>query len=259
LAFLDIWHIMWIFIYFLGAYVLCMWLKTKTPQVQRSVIYGLILINFVIHFVGPAWTRDTLSEWVLHVSMLNICAVLVFVSPFLYWQQDRFLKPGWVYMSIIGALGLLIFPEYAIGQDPLSFHMIRLFGQHALLFFVPILMIRLDHVKLRWRDTWTSSVFLVMILITVIANAAVMEVLGVVTNMRRINGAFQWHPGSLATVVDWAIPDVFMTVPFGPAAGDAVYWPLFYMLPVFILFIFPVTLGINAIDKGLRDWLAKRQ
>lgn len=251
MQFLDVWHIAWIFIYLAGSAGFCIWLKTKNTNFQKKIIYSIIVVNFILHFAAPWFIHDTTEQWLLRVTMVNTCAVLVFLSPFLYWQQDRFLKPGWLYMCIIGALGLLFFPEYAIGFDPLSPNIIRLFVQHALLLFVPVLIFVLGHERISYKDAWACCVFYIVILIIVIANDAILYTLGVVHNMRWWNGSFQWHPGSLYPIVNWVIPDVFMTVPFGPNAGGFIYWPIFYMLPIIILFILPLTLLIMFILKNV--------
>lgn len=244
-AFLDIWHVSWMIIYFAGTIGLCFWLKSKSIFFQKKIIYSMILFNFVVHFVGPWIIFDTMEQWLLRSTMVNTCAVLVFLSPFLYWQQDKFLKPGWLYMCIVGAFGLIAFPEYAIGQSPFSFNLIRLFVQHAILLFVPVLMVVLGHEKLNFRDTWSSCVFYIFILIIVIANDAILQSLGVTHNMRWWNGAFQWHPGNLYNVVNIVVPEVFMTVPFGENAGTFMYWPIIYMLPVIALLVFPFSVLIT--------------
>lgn len=245
MQFLDIWHIMWIVIYFASTILLCIWLKSKAISFQKKIVYSIILLNFILHFLAPWVIQETAEAFIIRVTMVNICAVLVFLSPFLYWQKDKFLKPGWLYMCIIGSLGLLIFPEYAIGYDPFSLNIIRLFIQHALLLFVPVLMVVLGHESLRFRDAWTSCIFYIVILIIVIANDAILQVLGVVHDMRWLNGAFQWHPGTLYNIANIVVPNVFLTVPFGPQAGEFMYWPIFYMIPIIILFILPLTLIIT--------------
>lgn len=242
MQFLDAWHILWILIYLFGSAGMCLWLKNKKPFFQKSIVYGIILLNFVLHFLAPWVIHDTTEGWLLRVTMVNVCAVLVFLSPFLYWQQDKFLKPAWIHMCIIGALGLLIFPEYAIGADPLSLNIIRLFTQHALLLFVPILMVVLGHETLRLRDSCSACIFYIIIIVIVIANDAILQVLGVVHDMRWFNGAFQWHPSGLYNIIDPLVPNIFMTTPFGPNAGEPLYWPIFYMLPAVILFILPLSL-----------------
>lgn len=245
MQFFDGWHIMWIFIYFGGTVGLCIWLKSKNKCFQQKFIYGMIVLNFILHFVGPVWVHDERQDQIFRMTMINTCAVLVFLSPFLYWQRDRFLKPGWLYMCVIGALGMIGFPEYAIGHDPFSFDILRLFIQHALLLFVPVLLVVLGHEELRFRDVWAAGVFYVLILIIVVANDAVLETLGFVHHMRWWNGAFQWHPGTLHGVVNPVIPDAWMRVPFGVNVGAFAYWPIIYMLPVIVLLILPVSVGIT--------------
>lgn len=258
IQFLDIWHIMWIMIYIVSTVLLCIWLKQKSVAFQKKVVYSIIIVNFILHFLAPWFIQETTQAFIIRVTMVNVCAVLIFLSPFLYWQKDKFLKPGWLYMCIIGSLGLLIFPEYAIGHDPFSLNILRLFIQHLLLLYVPIIMIVLGHENIRYRDTWTSCVLYIIILIIVIANDAILQVLGVVHDMRWLNGAFQWHPGSLYFIANALAPNVFLTIPIGPNAGEFMHWPIFYMMPIIILFIFPLSIIITGglllakkyLDKG---------
>lgn len=256
MQFLDVIHLSWIIIYLAGGVGLCWWLKRKETGFQRRFVYQLILANFVLHFVGPWLVQDTLEGWLFRISFINTCAVLVFISPFVYWQEDKFLKPGWLYMCVIGALGLIVFPEYAIGYNPFSLNILRLFVQHAILLWIPMLMLVLGHYRISYRDLWAVGVCYVLILMVVVANDAILESLGIVHSMRWWNGAFQWHPGTLHGMVQLIVPDWMMHTPFGPNAGDFVYWPVLYMLPVIGVLLLPTTALIMALLRLLKKKLA---
>lgn len=246
------WHFVWILIY-TGMFA-CFYfgLRNKAKQQQGWFIYGLILVNFVIHFAAPAMVASDMADFTFRISLRNICAVLVFVSPFLFWQRDHFLKPGWLYASMIGGFVIFINPTDAIGYHPFSFDVIRFFIQHGLLFTVVVLLISFNHEQLRWQDIWTTPVVMILVIVIVIANNAILQVIGVLEDMRRSNAAFQWHPSFLEAVFGWAIPSVFRTIPFGEHAGTQGYWPLFYKLPLFAIGFPLVSAGINGINIGLR-------
>ncbi|MCL1936374.1 MAG: hypothetical protein FWF57_08395 [Defluviitaleaceae bacterium] len=241
MQFLDFWHLFWIFFYFGSTILLCIFLKNKSKKFQQIFIYSLIFINFVIHFLGPIIIHTQPHIRFMHISMINICAVLVFLSPFLYFQKDNLLKPGWLLMSIIGSLGMVGFPEAAIGHSPLSLNILRMFVQHLILLYVPILIIFLEHEKLKFYHVFSSAIFYVLIIYINIANDAILYTIGIFPNIHFWNGSFQWHPGSLYRAVNWAIPYVFLQTPFGVNQGNFMYWPVFYMIPVIFLLIIPVS------------------
>ena len=71
-----------------------------------------------------------------------------------------------------------------------------------------------------------------------------------------VNNSLIWGPdGSISNLIDWACPAFFKTIPVGPHAGEAKYWPWFWLIvPCFVILI-PVCFLISLIFdfKGFKN------
>jgi hypothetical protein len=61
-----------------------------------------------------------------------------------------------------------------------------------------------------------------------------------------VNNSLIWGPdGNISKLIEWACPDFFKTIPVGPHAGEAKYWPWFWLIvPCFVL-VTPLALLIT--------------
>lgn|GEM_PF-1638452 len=255
--FLSFWHVFWLVFYLVVIVGLYQIFKNKPQRTQQFLIYGLILLNFIFHFTFPAFIQESPERFIRAISLSNICAVIVLMSPFIYWQRDHFLKPGWLYVSIIAGVAILVNPTDALGRHPFELDVLRFFIQHLIIFVVPILLISFNHETLRWRYLWTTPIFMMLIVALVIANAAILQVLGVIPDMRSINAAFQWRPAELEGALGWLVPTAFTRVPFGINAGEAAHWPLIYKLPAYFVLGPLATAGINGINMAFQRFRKK--
>jgi hypothetical protein len=188
----------------------------------------MIWLNFLLHFIGPIlqWEGD---ERFVRMFMINICAVLVLLGPLLVLCKDHFLKPGFVYATIMSGFLLSLYPGEALGLSPFDFSVLRIYFQHLLLFSTGALLLSLGHVKLGFKTIWTLPVFMFVALQLVVANGAILAEWGLIRNMRVRNMAFQWGPYELEWLVAWLIPDFLMT-------ADGRYIPVFWQLPIYLTF-----------------------
>jgi len=248
----NFWHLFWAIFYVVATVGLYRLFKDKSRRTQRLLIYGLILLNFFFHFTVPILTQDSPERFIRAVSLSNICAAIVLMSPFVYWQRDHFLKPGWLYVSIIAGLAILVNPTDALGRPSFELDVLRFFIQHWLIFVVPVLLISFDHESLRWQDLWTTPVLMTFIVAMVITNAAILQVLGVIPDMRATNASFQWRPAELESALGWMVPSAFTRIPFGAEAGEATHWPLIYKLPTYFVLGPILTALINGVNIAFR-------
>lgn len=252
IEFFSFWHVFWVMFNVIATVVLYKTFKNRSRRAQHWLVYGLILLNLIFHFTLPIFTQESPERFIRAISWSNICAGIVLMSPFVYWQRDHFLKPGWLYVSIIAGLAVLVNPTDALGRSPFELDVFRFFVQHWLILVVPVLLISFNHETLRWKDLWTTPVLMTFMVAMVIANAAILQVLGVVSDMRGTNAAFQWRPADLEGALGWLVPSTFTRIPFGPNAGEFTHWPLIYKLPAYFILGPLFTALINGVNLAFR-------
>jgi hypothetical protein len=63
-----------------------------------------------------------------------------------------------------------------------------------------------------------------------------------------VNNSLIWGPdGSISNLIDWACPEFFKTIPVGPHAGEAKYWPWFWLVVPCFVILTPVCFLISLI------------
>jgi len=228
-------HFAWVIIYFFLTFIIFVTVKRTEKKYQKLIIFMLTILNVAIHFIYPFIFETATTEFIYKISLRNICAILVIISPFIIWQKDKFLKPGWLYSSIVAGLAILIYPTDIIGYSWSSLATIRFFFQHNLLFTIAFCLIRLNHEKISVRDIWTTHIVWSLMIIVIITNSVLMQDIGIISHMRRSNEAFQWQPSFLYSWFGWAVPELFQYVPFGGETGARRFWPFLYQQPFFIV------------------------
>ena len=237
----NFWFIFWTSLYVIATGAVYIILRNKPKNVQRGAIYGLVVLNFIFHFASPLILWDDWKNQVIRMFLINICAVLVFFGPLIFWAQDKFLKPGYIYACILAGTLVNFYPSEVTGLSPFDFQVIRFYVQHILIFMVGVLTVALGHIRLRTRDIWTLPVFMFFAILMVVANTAILDVWGLIGNMRNWNIAFQWGPAGIYSMVGWMIPDFLRT--------DHGFIPVFWQLPVWVTFYPAFALLVNLLQK----------
>jgi hypothetical protein len=63
-----------------------------------------------------------------------------------------------------------------------------------------------------------------------------------------VNNSLIWGPdGNLSRLIEWACPAFFKTIPVGPHAGEAKYWPWFWLVVPCFLLVTPICFLISLI------------
>ena len=153
-------------------------------------------------------------------------------------------------MFYIGVLSGLIAICYPI--DPISkvdqtkewIDILRFYFHHSLLWYVPLLMVILKTHTLDYKRVWSTPVIFLIVMLFIMLNQVLQSELGFIGlrgddihQITYINSSLIWGPdGHLSKLIEWAVPNFFKTIPVGPHAGEAKYWPWFWLIvPCFII------------------------
>ena len=126
---------------------------------------------------------------------------------------------------------------------------------------VPLLMVLLKHHTLSYKRLISAPTGLLLLMLFIMLNQVFQWELGFFTlwesdNFLAIhfkNTSYIWGPGENDAIGNFFAlftPDLFKTVPVGEFAGQAKYWPWFWIIvPVYVL-ITPMTFLISLIFDG---------
>ena len=223
-------------------------LRNKSKKTSAAVIFGILFFNFVWHFLKLAF--EPYQRWMPYavrtITPENICAISVLVFPWFFLSGKKLLKDYMFYMGILSGLGATIFPVDAIGHHAFEFETMRFYFSHILLWVVPLLMVMLKLHALDYRRIIKVPFLAYLVLCIILVNEIILIGTGFV-NMHHLfsndirNSALIFGPLAdvelLGTLFTALTPEVFLTRPVGPNAGEAFYWPIVWlMIPFYVYF-----------------------
>ncbi|MBR2352966.1 MAG: YwaF family protein [Clostridia bacterium] len=248
----NFWYFFWL-ILGIGAIVgLYFLLKKCSLRVQKAILFSLLAIGFILHFLKvyiPPYSTDE-ARMLRDSWFVNICAANIALFPFMFFSKK---KTVWDYMFYIGMLSGLIafvYPQEPIAKvDQLAeqLDIVRFYFHHWMLIAVPLLSVLLGHHRPSYKRVWVAPVGVLLLMLFIIVNQVFQAELGFVplhseSNFLGIgykNTSYIWGPGTndaIGEFFSWFTPEIFKIVPVGAHAGEAKYWPWFWIIvPVFIL------------------------
>ena len=123
---------------------------------------------------------------------------------------------------------------------------------------LPLLMVLLGHHKLSYKRILTAPTGLLLLMLFIMLNQIFQAELGFIplrlTNdffgIGYKNTSYIWGPGTNDAIGNFLAiftPDFFKTVPVGEFAGQAKYWPWFWIIvPAYVL-VTPMAFGLSMI------------
>lgn len=239
----NFWHIFFILLaagICVGLYFL---LRNRSDKCKKIVIGALLFFNLALHwlkllFPPYAGKPDSIAE---HMWFINICAVSVLTFPFIYLSKSNVAKDWMFYIGVISGFLALVYPTEAIGKSVATIAVWRFYCCHALIIIAPLLMVLLKLHKLNYHNIWKMPFCMMAVLLFIICNQVLQSELGII-DMRGDdifaagcgyrNTSLIWGPtDDIAKFFTWLTPEFMKTIPFGEYAGQAKYWPFFYLVP----------------------------
>ena len=281
----NFWYFFWIFVQvgaFLGLYFA---LRKATPFVQNAVLFSLLVLGFILHFLNvfiPPYGEFVNGEHIITDRgwrdswFVNICGANIALFPFFFLTKNKYLKDYMFYVGLISGLIVLFYPQEPIAKGGADIQMaefwdiMRFYFHHWMVGAVPLLMVLLKRHKLSYKRIWVAPVGVLMLRLFIILNQVFQSELGfiplrdggIIPNYK--NSSFIWGPlkydGSMdpiGGIFDKLCPSWFKTLPvscggYGHEAGVVKYWPWFWMIfPVFII-VTPLAFGLCMIFDGKR-------
>lgn len=275
IAMFNGWYFFWLILAAGGIVGLYFGLRNASVKVQKGVLFGLLAFGLLLHFLKvyiPPYSVDE-ARMLRDSWFVNICGANIALFPFFFWSKNDKIKDYMFYIGVLSGLIALFYPQEPIAKvDQLAeqLDVVRFYYHHWMVMAVPLLMVLFGHHKLSYKRILTAPTGLLLLMLFIMLNQLFQSELGFIPLRDREeffsigykNSSYIWGPGTNDAIGDFLAlftPDFFKTVPVGEFAGQAKYWPWFWMIvPVYVL-VTPLSFGLSMIfdHKGLSSDLKK--
>ncbi len=247
--FFNAWYFLFLFLSLAGFAGLYLLLRNRRQKTIKIVLFSLLVFALVLHFLKgfyPPYSvdhaRHLRDSW-----FVNICGANIGLFPFLFLCKNKHIKDYMFYIGVLSGLIAVFYPIEPVlkpNQAAEALDVVRFYIHHNLLWYVPLLMVLLKVHKLEYRRVWSTPVIFLLVMLFIMLNQIFQSELGYIGlrgddihDVPYVNNSMIWGPdGNLSKLIEWACPDFFKTIPVGPHAGEAKYWPWFWLIvPCFVI------------------------
>lgn len=253
----NFWYFFWLIISAGSTVGLYFLLRKKSAKTQKIVLFSILIAGLVAHFTKfwyPPYSTDP-SRLLRDSWFVNICGANIALFPFMFISKSEKAKDYMFYLGLLGGLGAVLIPLEPIQKVNQAIEwidIIRFYFHHTMLYAVPLLMVMFKLHKLSYKRVLWCPVYLLGVMLFIMLNQVFQSELGFIpmrgddiVHINYKNTSFIWGPPSQYGFLFTALcPKIFKTIPFGEHAGEAKYWPWFWLIvPVFV-YITPLCFGL---------------
>ena len=256
----NFWYFFFVILSVGGFFGLYFLLRNKKPMTIKIVLSSLAIFALVLHFckgLFPPYSLDydrhLRDSW-----FINICGANIALFPIFMLTKNKHIKDYMFYLGVTSGIIAVLYPIDPMLKENQAaewIDIVRFYIHHNLLWYIPLLLVVLKVHKLDYRRVWSTPIIFLCVLGFIMLNQVLQSELGFIPlrgddihSITYINNSLIWGPdGTISKLIEWAVPDVFKTIPVGPNKGEIKYWPWFWLVvPSFVILIL-VSFGLSMI------------
>lgn len=243
------WYFLMLAICFAFAAALYFILRNKSAKTQKIVLFSLLLFGLVLHFLKfliPPYSLD-INRLYRDSWFVNICGANIFLFPFIFLSKNKRAKDYMFYIGVLSGLLSILYPMEPmekVNQASEWLDIVRFYYHHTMLWVVPLLMVVLKLHTLNYRRVLYVPTYLLAVMMFIMLNQVLQSELGFIPlrgddifNINYKNSSMIWGPvGAIGEILAIFCPSFFKYIPVGEFAGQAKFWPWFWLIfPCYII------------------------
>lgn len=257
----NIWYLTFLTLSVLSYYILYLLLKNKNEKVKKWTLFGILIFSLVLHFLKmyfPPYSENV-NRLYNDIWFINICGANILIFPIIFLTKSKRAKDYMFFIGLISGIVSICYPMEPVlkGNNQINelFDVIRFYIQHTILWIVPLLMVTLNIHKVSYKSVLLVPTGLLLLMLFIVINQVFQYELGFITpnttdffGIKFKNTSYIWGPDDpIGYFIAKFCPKVFKTIPVGQYAGQAKYWPWFWLVvPAYVL-LTPVTFLVSLI------------
>lgn len=235
-------------------------LKNRTQKTKKIVLFSLLLFGLILHFLKfiiPPYSTD-INRLYRDSWFINICGANIFLFPFFFLSKNEKAKDYMFYIGVLSGLISILYPMEPmakVNQAAEWLDIVRFYYHHTMLWAVPLLMVVFKLHAINYRRILYVPTYLLAVMLFIMLNQVLQSELGFIPlrgddifNINYKNTSMIWGPsGPIGDFLAIFCPSFFKYIPVGDYAGQAKFWPWFWLIfPCYIL-ITPICFLISLI------------